>query len=160
PGRLRSPPRIAGGQVSSNVRSGSEGRVVMLAQLFALTCIRNAAPRSLVAPKRAMVCLPIVLVMLLIGPHPATADKTFRERDGAATPAYRYGYSGGGAESPYETPGRWELPGPFSLLPSRPTLQSLVFGPTFRHEENRTEVGGATAYVNSRWAVPFQFSVE
>src|SRR5262245_33412299 len=129
----------------------------MLAQLFALTCIRNAAPRSLVAPKRAMVCRPIVLVMLLIGPHPATAEKSFLERDGAATSAYMYGYSDGGDESPYETPGRWELPGPFSLLPSRPTLQSLVFGPTFRNQEDLTEVGGAAAYVNSRWAVPVQF---
>ena len=120
----------------------------------------SSTRRVPVARERAVISLLIVLVMLLVAAHPANAEKSFLERDGAATSAYMYGYSDGGDESPYETPGRWELPGPFSLLPSQPTLQSLAFGPTFRNEETHTEVGGAAAYVNSRFAVPFQFSVE
>jgi len=127
---------------------------------FVLSRVVTARPRARAAYGRARIHLPIVLMMLFIGARSATAEKSFLQRDGAATSAYVYGYSDGGNESAYETPGRWELPGPFSLLPSQPTLQSLVFGPTFRNEQARTEVGGAAAYVNSRWAVPFQFSVE
>src|SRR5262249_45001700 len=83
------------------------------------------------------------------------------------TSAYPYGYSDGGQESPDEEPGRWELPGPFSLLPPDPLLQTLVFGPTFRNREvstvagaARTEMGGAAAYGNSEWAALFHSSVE
>src|SRR5262245_30748165 len=111
----------------------------MLEQGFPLTHIRAASRRVLVARERAVICLPIVLRSLRTGAHSLTAGRSFPDRDGAATSAYRYGYSDGGDESPYETPGRWELPGPFSLLPSQPTLQSLVFGPTFRNEETHTE---------------------
>src|SRR5262245_21848260 len=129
----------------------------MFEQRFPLTRIRAASRQVLVARERAMIGLALVLMILLIPAHPANAEKSFLERDGSATSAYMYGYSDGGDESPFEAPGRWELPGPFSLLPSQPTLQSLVFGPTFRNQEDLTEVGGAAAYVNSRWAVPVQF---
>jgi hypothetical protein len=91
---------------------------------------------------------------------PAFAQEGFLQRDGGVTSAYPYGYSDGGQESPDEEPGRWELPGPFSLLSRDPLLQSLVIGPTYRNQEARTEVGGAVGYVKSRWAVPFQLSAE
>jgi len=91
---------------------------------------------------------------------PAIAQEGFLQRDGGVTSAYPYGYSDGGQEYPGEEPGRWELPGPFSLLSPDPLLQTLVIGPTYRNQEARTEVGGAVGYVNSRWAVPFQFSAE
>lgn len=91
---------------------------------------------------------------------PAGAQEGFLQRDGGVTSAYPYGYSDGGQESPEEQAGRWELPGPFDLLPPDPIVQALVFGPTYRNQEARTEVGGAVAYVNSKWAVPFQFSAE
>ena len=90
----------------------------------------------------------------------AIAQEGFLQRDGGVTSAYLYGYSDGGQAYPGEEPGRWELPGPFSLLSPAPILQALVLGPTYRNEETRTEVGGAVAYVNSRWAVPFQLSAE
>jgi len=101
----------------------------------------------------------LAVAMLLAHGTPATADQGYLQRDNL-TSAYVYGYSDGGDEYPGEEPGRWELPGPFSLLQTEPVLQQLVFGPTFRNQESRTEVGGAAAYVNSRWSVPFQFSVE
>ena len=119
-----------------------------------------ASPGSLGALRRVMFHLPVVVALLLIHPTPATAAGGYLERDGQVTSAYPYGYSDGGNDSPDEAPDRWELPGPFSLLPSQPLLQRLVFGPTFRNQESRTEVGGAAAYVNSKWAVPFQSSVE
>src|SRR5262245_8848599 len=91
---------------------------------------------------------------------PAVAQEGFLQRDGGVTSAYPYGYSDGGEEYPGEEAGRWELPGPFSLLSPDPIVQRLVLGPTYRNQEARTEVGGAVAYVNSKWAVPFQFSAE
>ena len=109
---------------------------------------------------RVLIHLPVVALLLLIRGTSASAAGSFLERDGQVNSAYPYGYSDGGNDSPDEAPDRWELPGPFSLLAGQPTLQSLVFGPTFRNQEARTEVGGAAAYVNSKWAVPFQFSVE
>jgi len=109
--------------------------------------------------RRAVTHAGLAVAMLLAHGAPATADQGYLQRDNV-TSAYPYGYSDGGNDSPDEAPGRWELPGPFSLLQSEPMLQRLVFGPTFRNQQARTEVGGAAAYVNSRWAVPFQFSVE
>jgi hypothetical protein len=101
----------------------------------------------------------LVGAILLARLVPATASEDFLDRDGVDV-GVPYGYSDGGEEYPGEEPARWELPGPFSLLETEPSLQTLVFGPTFRNEESRTEVGAAAGYVNSRWAVPFQVSVE
>src|SRR5262245_5453029 len=54
---------------------------------------------------------------------PAIAQEGFLQRDGGVTSAYPYGYSDGGQEYPGEEPGRWELPGPFSLLSPDPLVQ-------------------------------------
>jgi len=102
----------------------------------------------------------IAAIVLLARAMPAAAAADYLDRDGALTSAYVYGYSDGGEEYPGEEPGRWDLGGPFSLLAGTTPVQQLVFGPTFRNVESRTEVGGAAGYVNSRWAVPFQVSVE
>src|SRR5262245_27395507 len=103
----------------------------------------------------------LLAVAIVVGwSFSASAGQGFLERDGGVTSAYPYGYSDGGQESPEEPAGRWELPGPFDLLARDPLVQAAVFGPTYRNQEARTEVGGAMAYVNSRWAVPFQFSAE
>ena len=116
----------------------------------------------------------LALAMVLAQLAPAHAAQDFLDRDGGVTSAYMYPYSDGGEESdtpetdPWEVfveekkpdESRWELPGPFSLLATSPVLQVLVAGPTFRNQKFRTEAGGAIAYVNSRWAVPFQVSVE
>src|SRR5262249_24238459 len=90
----------------------------------------------------------------------AIAQEGFLQRDGGVTSAYPYGYSDGGHQYPREEPAPCDLPGRVSRLSRDPIVQRLVLGPTYRNQEARTEVGGAVAYVNYRWAVPFQFSAE
>ena len=125
------------------------------------------ARRCRTAPVRAGIG-PLLAMAIVIGwSLPANAQQGFLQRDGGVTSAYPYGYSDGGQESPEEQPGRWELPGPFDLLPPDPLVQALVFGPSYRNQQQsgpataaRTEVGGGVGYVNSRWAVPFELSAE
>jgi hypothetical protein len=123
--------------------------------------VRTPGDRVLRSGRVRTTLAALLAVAVVLGRHvPARAGQNYLQRDGAVSSAYPYGYSDGGQDSPYEAAGRWELPGPFSLLPADPLSQSLVFGPTFRNQENRTELGGALGYVNARWAVPFQLSVE
>src|SRR5215475_11106960 len=51
-------------------------------------------------------------------------------------------------------PERWELPGFFPIRQTAPELQTLVFGPTYRNQKNRTEVGAGFGYINSKWRFP------
>src|SRR5262245_56099535 len=85
---------------------------------------------------RLRVATGIVLAMAIVSARaiPAIAAENFLNRDGAVRSAYPYGYSDGGEYYPHEEAGAWELPGPFSLLSSEPSLQTLVLGPTFRNE--------------------------
>jgi hypothetical protein len=133
-------------------------RLSVLAGVCSGRAPRGRGSRACGGPAPAAMLLAVAIV---VGwSFSATAGQSFLERDGGVTSAYPYGYSDGGEESPEEQAGRWELPGPFNLLPPDTLLQSLVVGPTYRNQERRTEVGGAVGYVNSRWAVPFQLSAE
>lgn len=113
-----------------------------------------------------------ILCLVLGAAATAVAEEDFfLSRDGVA-PAQTYLESDGGvigeqpADSAWETftgekaPDRYQLPGPFPILQTAPELQTLVVGPTFRNQKNRIEVGAGFAYINSRWAIPFEFSVE
>jgi len=51
-------------------------------------------------------------------------------------------------------------PGLWPIKETAPELQTLVFGPTFRNQQDRIEVGAGFAYVNSKWRFPFELSVE
>ena len=115
---------------------------------------------------------PLVLFLLLGAAATAVAEENyFLSRDGVA-PAQTYLDSDGGvigdqpSDSAWETfvgekaPDRYQLPGPFPSLATAPELQTLVVGPSFRNQTNRIEVGAGFAYINSRWAIPFEFSVE
>ena len=133
----------------------------MLSEASGISGVRSPrARRCRTAGARVAIALLLAMAIVIARSLPAGAQEGFLQRDGGVTSAYPYGYSDGGQDSPEEASGRWELPGPFDLLPPDPLVQALVFGPTFRNEEARTEVGAAAAYVNSKWAVPFQFSVE
>lgn len=110
-----------------------------------------------------------VLLILSVGAAVAEQDG-FLNRDQTA-PAETYLESDGAvvgekpADSPWETftgdaPAvRYELPG-LPILETSPELQTLVVGPSFRNQENRIEIGAGFGYINSRWAIPFELSVE
>ncbi len=55
---------------------------------------------------------------------------------------------------------RFELPGLWPINQTAPAVQTFVAGPTFRNNEARIELGAGFAYINSKWALPFEFSVE
>jgi hypothetical protein len=115
-------------------------------------------------------------VVVLLGlATPALAENdAFLSRDGTV-PAESYLESDAGelaaetSDSDWETfveekeaapPGRFELPGPFPIWQTAPELQTLVVGPTFRNQEDRTEVGAAFGYINSKGRFPFELSIE
>lgn len=105
----------------------------------------------------------------------AEADK-FLARDGQIAPGEVYTDSDGAVPSDEPEADPWDvyveeekppsakegfvLPGPFSLLRTTPQVQTVIAGPTFRNQTDRTEVGVGIGYVNARWAVPFELSFE
>lgn len=114
----------------------------------------------------------LVTILVLGGAAAAPAEQDYFLSRDQVLPAETYLDSDGGvtgdepADSPWETfvgerpRDRYQLPGPFPLLETAPELQTLVVGPSFRNQKNRIEVGAGFGYVNSRWAIPFEFSVE
>lgn len=122
-----------------------------------------------------MRCVAVLLPLLLGLAAPALAENgVFLSRD-ETVPARTYRDSDAGElgdepstsnwdvfveETTPPEPERFELPGLFPLLQTTPALQTLVFGPTYRNQKNRTEIGAGLAYVNSRWRFPFELSVE
>src|SRR5262245_37761189 len=140
----------------------------MLIEESAIFDVRSPhARRCRTGPVRAGMG-PLLAMAIVVGwSLRAGAQEGFLQRDGGVTSAYPYGYGDGGQESPEEQAGRWELPGPFALPAPDPLVQALVVGPSFRNQERsgpatsaRNEVGGGVGYVNSKWAVPFEFSAE
>lgn len=116
---------------------------------------------------------PLLTLVLVLGAAAAARAEQdyFLSRD-QVIPGQTYLESDGGvvgdepADSAWDTfvgektPDRYELPGPFPILETSPELQTLVAGPSFRNQKNRIEVGAGFGYINSRWAIPFEFSVE
>jgi len=98
----------------------------------------------------------------------------FLVRDGNVPPGSTYLDSDGTVlstkpvESPWDTweegeappPGQFQLPGVWPIKQTAPEVQTLIFGPTFRNQANRIEVGAGFGYVNSKWRFPFELSVE
>jgi hypothetical protein len=114
------------------------------------------------------------LTILAVAGVARAEDDLFLNRDGGVSAGSTYLESDGAvvsdtpADSPWETwtqaapeePERFEIGGPWAIKQTAPQLQTLVFGPTFRNEENRTEVGAGFGYVNSKWRFPFELSFE
>lgn len=120
--------------------------------------------------------IPWLLLVGLLAATPAAVhaeQKYFLARD-EVVPARTYYDSDGGViasqpadsdwvtfEGEYEPPKDvFVLPGPFPILTTAPTLQTFVFGPSFRNQKNRIEVGAGLGYVNSKYRFPFEVSVE
>lgn len=114
----------------------------------------------------------LALLLTLVVASAARADQPyFLSRDGVV-PGSTYLESDAGvvgnepADSAWETfegeapRVRYQLPGLFPIRQTAPELQTLVVGPTFRNQQNRIEVGAGFGYINSRWAIPFELSVE
>lgn len=124
--------------------------------------------------RRHAAFLPLLPALLLAWATPARSEQDFFLSRDETIPAETYLESDGGeldgqpSESAWDTwvegaappPGQFELPGLWPIKRTAPELQTLVVGPTYRNQKNRTEIGAGLAYINSKYRFPFELSIE
>lgn len=116
----------------------------------------------------------VMMIVVVAVPATVRAEEDYFLSRSETVPARTYLESDGAvvsdkpAESPWDTfvgeavpePNRLELPGLWPIRETSSELQTLVIGPTFRNQEDRIEVGAGVGYINARWRLPFELSVE